>query len=131
MKKYVLSALIAATVLFAACNSNKSKSGSEESQTEATVATEHHDEHAVLGVQGLCEMCKKTIETAAKSVAGVSTADWDLDKKELHLNFDPQQTDVDAVSKAIAAAGYDTDKDKADQAAYDALPDCCKYRESL
>ena len=55
-------------------------------------------------------------------------AHWDVDKKELHLNFDPAQTSVDAISKAIAKAGHDTDKDKADQAAYDALPDCCKYR---
>ncbi len=128
MKKYALSVVIAVTILFAACNSGSSKSGTGTSQTEAPSTTEHHDEHAVLGVQGLCEMCKENIETAARSVEGVSIAEWDLGKKELHLHFDPQQTNLDAVSKAIAGVGYDTDRDKADQATYDALPACCKYR---
>ncbi|MPN30496.1 hypothetical protein SDC9_177967 [bioreactor metagenome] len=73
-------------------------------------------------------MCKENIEKAAKSVDGVSMAEWNAEKKELHLHFDAQKTSLDAVSKAIAKVGYDTDKDKADQATYDALPACCKYR---
>ncbi|MDR1866506.1 MAG: copper chaperone, partial [Bacteroidales bacterium] len=39
-----------------------------------------------------------------------------------------EKTSVEAVSKAIAAAGHDTDRDKAAEAVYNALPDCCKYR---
>ena len=130
MKKYALSVMIVAALSFAACNSGGSKSGAATSQTEAETSarTAQHDEHAVLGVQGLCEMCKKNIETAAKSVDGVSSAEWNAEKKELHLHFNPQQTTIDAVSKAIASVGYDTDKDKADQGTYDALPACCKYR---
>ena len=130
MKKYVLSAIIATTVLFMACNSGSTKkdAAAVESETEASAGKEQHDEHALLGVQGLCEMCKENIETAAKTVDGVSSAEWDLEKKELHLHFNPQQTNVDAISKAIARVGYDTDREKADQAAYDALPACCKYR---
>lgn len=85
-------------------------------------------EHAMMTVQGLCEMCKENIETAAKSVDGVSIAEWDMEKRELHLHFNPQQTNLDAISKAIAKVGYDTDRDQADQATYDALPACCKYR---
>ncbi|MDR2815449.1 MAG: cation transporter [Proteiniphilum sp.] len=131
MKKYLLSTMIAATVLlFAACNSGGSKSnaGTAQTETKASAGTEHHDEHAVLEVQGLCEMCKGKIEAAAKSVEGVSVAVWDLDKKEIHLHFNPQQTNIDAISKAIAGVGYDTGRDKAEQATYDALPACCKYR---
>ena len=82
----------------------------------------------MLKVQGSCEMCKDRIETAAKSEKGVSMAQWDADKKELHLDFDSSQTSLDAISKSIAKVGHDTDKDKADQAAYDALPGCCKYK---
>ena len=85
-------------------------------------------EHAMLTVQGLCEMCKDRIEKAAKSVSGVTSASWDIKTKQLHLNFDPAKTSVDAVAKAIAQAGHDTDKYKADKATYDALPSCCKYR---
>ena len=86
-------------------------------------------EHAMLAVQGLCEMCKDRIEKAAKSVSGVTSASWDIKTKQLHLNFDPVKTSADAVAKAIAKAGHDTDKYKADKATYDALPSCCKYRD--
>ncbi len=86
-------------------------------------------EHAMLTVQGLCEMCKDRIEKAAKSVSGVTSASWDLKTKQLHLDFDPAKTSVDAVAKAVAKAGHDTDKYKADKATYDALPSCCKYRD--
>ena len=87
------------------------------------------DEHAVINVQGLCEMCKERIEKAAKGVGGVSSASWDQKTKQLHLNFDASRTSVDAISKAVAKAGHDTDKYKADKAAYEALPGCCKYRK--
>ncbi|HBX20415.1 MAG TPA: efflux RND transporter periplasmic adaptor subunit, partial [Porphyromonadaceae bacterium] len=87
------------------------------------------DEHAMITAQGLCEMCKDRIEKAAKSVKGVSLASWDLSTKQLHLHFDPRQTDADKIAQAVAKAGHDTDKYKADKKVYDALPDCCKYRE--
>jgi mercuric ion binding protein len=132
MKKYILIIVLGLSILsFGACNS-KSTPSDHKSKTEPATqsAPEHHqDEHAMLGVQGLCEMCKERIETAAKGVEGVSSAMWNIEKKELHLNFNPHQTNLDAISKAIAKAGHDTDKDKADQAAYDALPSCCKYRQ--
>ena len=86
-------------------------------------------EHAMMTVQGLCEMCKDRIEKTAMSVKGVSSASWDGTTKQLHLNFDPQQTDLDKISQAVAKAGHDTDKHKADQKVYDALPACCKYRK--
>ncbi|MDR1203761.1 MAG: cation transporter [Tannerellaceae bacterium] len=83
---------------------------------------------STLTVQGSCGMCKSRIEKAAKGVKGVSTAEWNKEKKELRLNFDPAQTNLSAISKAVAKTGHDTNKDKADQAVYDALPACCKYR---
>ncbi len=86
------------------------------------------EEHVMLTVQGLCEMCKDRIEKTAKSVNGVTSASWDLKTKQLHLDFNPDKTSVDNVAKAIAASGHDTDKHKADNATYDALPACCKYR---
>lgn len=47
----------------------------------------------------------------------------------IHLQLDPSETSADAVAKAIAAAGHDTDKYKAVKAVYDTLPGCCKYRD--
>ncbi len=74
------------------------------------------DEHAMINVQGLCEMCKERIEKAAKGVSGVSSASWDQKTKQLHLNFDGSATSVEIIGKAIAKAGHDADKYKADKA---------------
>jgi Cu(I)/Ag(I) efflux system membrane fusion protein len=83
---------------------------------------------ATLTVQGACEMCKERIEDAAKSVDGVLKATWMLESKELHLHFDAAKTSLEAISQAIAKAGHDTEKDKAADSVYNALPPCCKYR---
>ncbi|HHT33400.1 MAG: heavy-metal-associated domain-containing protein [Proteiniphilum sp.] len=144
MKNFITTIMILGVVLFTACNSGASnKHQSEREHTEInqmTTGDPQHDgahmqkgaqdeEHAMLGVKGSCEMCKERIENAAKSVEGVTFASWDMEKQELHMNFDPAKTNLEAISKVIAAAGHDTDKDKAEQAVYDALPSCCKYRE--
>jgi Cu(I)/Ag(I) efflux system membrane fusion protein len=81
-----------------------------------------------LTVQGACGMCKTRIEKAAKSVDGVSSAKWDSKTKALQLDFDASKASLDAVSKAVAKAGHDTDAYKADDKVYGALPGCCKYR---
>jgi len=144
MKKIFIVTMMLGVLLITACNSGTSdKNQSEREHTEMNQMTpgdshdemEHmqqgaqNEEHAMLGVKGSCEMCKERIEKAAKSVKGVSSASWDMEKQELHMNFDPAKTIIEAISKVIAEAGHDTDKDKAEQAVYDALPDCCKYRE--
>ncbi len=85
--------------------------------------------HVMITVQGNCETCKERIEKAAKGVNGVLVADWDQNTKKLHLNIDPAKTSVDAVSKAVAKVGHDTDEYKADKKTYNALPECCKYRK--
>ena len=89
------------------------------------------DEHAMISVQGLCEMCKARIETAAQGISGVSSASWDQKTKQLHLSFDGSATSAEIIGKAIAKAGHDADKYKADKATYAALPGCCKYRQQL
>lgn len=85
--------------------------------------------HTMLKVRGSCEMCKERIEKAALSVGGVTSAVWDINQQVVHLDFDPSKTDVGKISKAIALAGHDTEKDKASQKTYDTLPACCKYRK--
>lgn len=77
-------------------------------------------------VSGKCEMCKSTIEKAAK-MDGVSKADWNKDTKVLTLAYNPSKVTSDAVQKSIAAVGYDTEKFKAADAAYKSLPSCCQY----
>jgi copper chaperone CopZ len=81
---------------------------------------------ASIKVWGNCESCKVRIEKAAKSV-DVTTANWNESSKMLKITFDASKTNVDKVSKAIAAVGHDTEKYKADAKTYNALPGCCKY----
>ena len=71
-------------------------------------------------VWGNCGMCKKTIETAAKS-AGASQASWDTETKELQVSYAASKTSSDKIQQAIAASGYDTEKFTADNKAYDNL----------
>ncbi|GHU67424.1 cation transporter [Bacteroidia bacterium] len=86
------------------------------------------EKHAVMKVRGACEMCKERIETAAKSIKGVKSADWDAETQKLHLTSDGKEATLDAAGKAIAKAGHDNEHYKADDAVYNGLAPCCKYR---
>ncbi len=87
------------------------------------------NEMKMIKVSGDCDMCKDRIEKAAKSIAGVKVAKWNATKKLLHLEYNPAKTNTDAVQKAIAAVGHDTEKYKASDKVYNELPECCLYRK--
>jgi periplasmic mercuric ion binding protein len=78
-------------------------------------------------VKGSCGMCKTRIEKAAKSVDGVSKANWNDETKMIEVVYDDTKTNVDKVEVAIAKVGHDTPMHKATDEAYNALPGCCKY----
>ncbi len=78
-------------------------------------------------VAGNCGMCETRIEKAAKSVEGVSTADWDKETKMIDVTFNSANTDIHKIHKAIAKVGHDTKMHKAPDNVYDELPGCCKY----
>lgn len=80
-------------------------------------------------VSGNCDMCKARIEKAAKSVAGVDFANWNSEEKALYVRYLKAKTNSDAIQKAIAKAGHDTEKYKAADSDYKKLPECCLYRE--
>lgn len=80
--------------------------------------------------KGNCGMCETRIEKAAKSVEGVSKADWNKETKQLEVVFDDTKTDVHKVEMVIAKAGQDTEMHKAKDADYDKLLGCCKYDRS-
>lgn len=77
---------------------------------------------------GDCDECKVYIEESALSVTGVSIADWNRETKELQVVFDDSQTNVDAIQQVIADNGNDTPNHKAQNEAYNKIPECCKYR---
>ncbi|MBA4411275.1 MAG: heavy-metal-associated domain-containing protein [Bacteroidota bacterium] len=86
-------------------------------------------DHLQFKVSGNCEQCKDRIESAAKSVSGVNSADWSPETKILHVQFDGAKTNPDAIQKAIAKVGHDTEKFKAPDNVYKELPECCLYRK--
>ncbi len=93
---------------------------------EMTKQSQEKGEHASFKVGGNCEMCKDRIETAALSVSGVTSAKWDSESKMLLLNYNTGVS-ADNIHKAIAKVGHDTDKEKASDAVYKELPECCLY----
>jgi copper chaperone CopZ len=79
------------------------------------------------GVKGNCGMCKKTIETAALSLSGVSNAKWDKQTKQIKLIYDPQIVDLMSIHQVIANSGYGTELVENNMDSYENLPLCCKY----
>lgn len=78
-------------------------------------------------VNGNCGMCKKRIEKAAYSVKGVKSAEWHQEHHDVHIILDERKTSIEDVHNAIAKAGHDTNKVKADDETYENLHHCCKY----
>lgn len=97
-------------------------------QIEAQTKTgEINLEHANIKVAGNCDMCKDRIETAAKTVDGVVSAEWSAEHQMLHLSYMKAKASSEDVQKAIANVGHDTEKFKAPEEVYKNLPECCLY----
>jgi len=80
-------------------------------------------------VWGKCEMCKTRIEKAVKA-EGATSANWDEKTKMLAVTFDPSKTNIESLSKKLAAVGHDTEKFKAADDVYAKLPGCCHYERA-
>lgn len=78
-------------------------------------------------VAGNCGMCETRIEKAAKSVDGVSSADWDKETKMIEVTYNPETSDIHKIHQAIANTGHDTEMHSVKAEVYDNLPGCCKY----
>ncbi len=63
--------------------------------------------NAMLKLRGMsCASCANSIETAIKAVSGVSQSNVNFGAEQAMITYDPQQTDVASIQKAIADAGY-------------------------
>jgi len=77
-------------------------------------------------VAGKCGMCKTRIEKAAL-VEGVTKASWNETTQLLTVTYNPAKVKNLDIQKKVAAVGHDTEKVKATDNVYAALPGCCKY----
>ncbi len=84
---------------------------------------------ASMEVDGVCGMCKERIEKAAIKTKGVKSAVWSIETHELKLIYDENKTNLETISKNIAAVGHDTKEIKATDEAYDSVHPCCRYRD--
>ena len=114
--------LIAAIIVLATFQSTIAQS--DKSQRTIGIKT------ATLKIKGTCSMDKRRIETAANSVNGIKSASWNEYTEVLTVTYSVFNKDVaDSVQKKIASIGYDTEKYKATNEAYNNLP-CCCYKRS-
>ena len=128
MKKVILSMAVIAGLAFTSCK-KEAKKEIKTTTTEVSVAAVKTN--LTFGVRGNCGMCKMTIEKAANSVEGVSSAVWDIDQKKIDISFDDGKIDALVIHEAIAASGYDTEQVAGNEEAYDDLPGCCKYDHTM
>ena len=80
-------------------------------------------------VNGVCGMCERTIETAAKTLDGLESVAWNKDTKVLQVSYNPEKLSLRKISDVINQAGYDTEYNTAPDEAYYGLHKCCYYRD--
>lgn len=87
-------------------------------QSKPTVST--------IRVEGNCEMCKKSIESALV-MPGVYAAFWNPDSKKLKIKYDTTKISLDSIERKLANIGYDNQGYRATDSVYSLLHKCCKY----
>jgi len=127
MKNTILSLIFLMAISFTSC-SNKSNN---QTSTTSEISKEISSQETSFGVRGNCGMCKTTIENAANSLDGVSSASWNIDQKTLVVSYDSSAVDEMSIHNAIAASGYDTEKVLGNLDAYNSLPGCCQYDHEM
>ncbi len=80
-------------------------------------------------VNGTCGQCKQRIQKALK-IKGVQSATWDVATQMLTATYTPSVISLDKLHEIVAGVGHDTEKKKASDKVYKALPDCCLYRDA-
>jgi bacterioferritin-associated ferredoxin len=78
-------------------------------------------------VYGCCGDCKERIENALDT-KGVQFASWDKETQILSIVYKTKLLSEEKIHQIIASVGHDTDKVKAEDSVYNALPGCCQYR---
>ena len=62
----------------------------------------------VLKVEGMtCEHCVQTVTEAVGKMSGVEKVDVSLEQKEVTVDFDESQTEMEKISAQIEEAGFE------------------------
>ena len=88
------------------------------------------DSTSTFRVYGECVQCQHRIENALK-IKGVQSANWDITTKILNVVYDPSAIHLQQIKSKILSVGHDLEDQKADDKIYNALPECCHYRDKI
>ena len=94
----------------------------------ANAQTNSVDSTASFKVYGECIQCKQRIEKALK-VKGIESANWNVETEMLAVVYDPSIINLEKIKSKVLSAGHDLEFQKADDKIYNALPECCHYRD--
>ncbi len=81
-------------------------------------------------VNGVCSMCKETMEKPLTKDVGVISRNWNVDSKIMEITYDTTAITLREIESLIAQTGYKTEHIPADTAAYNNLHECCKYDDT-
>ncbi|HTX89468.1 MAG TPA: heavy metal-associated domain-containing protein [Bacteroidales bacterium] len=84
------------------------------------------DETIKIKTSAVCGSCKTRIEKGLSDKAGIKDVNLDVTNKIVTISYNPSKITPDQIRLEISKLGYDADNVKADKAAYDKLPACCK-----
>jgi copper chaperone CopZ len=82
-----------------------------------------------LSVSGVCDMCKKRIETAL-DVSGVWVAEYNPQTEKLFVVYKRKKITLEEISKLLNDVGHDTELSKAPDEIYENIHGCCRYRDA-
>lgn len=116
MKKAVLTILLTALVQFAYGQSDKIKT--------AEIRTEIHCDHCAD-----CKTCDENIYAKIKrNNPGVRSVKIDAKSNLITVKYNTEKTNLEAIEKAIAQAGYQANELPPTAAGYESLDSCCKVK---
>lgn len=62
----------------------------------------------VINVEGMsCDHCRNAVELALAKLNGVTSAEVDLDKNQVRVDYDENRVSVEQMKEAIEDQGYD------------------------
>ena len=65
-------------------------------------------ENQVIKVMGMsCDHCVQTITKAVEGINGIASVQVDLEKKQVTVGFEENQTDLKTISVKIVEAGFE------------------------
>ncbi len=67
-------------------------------------------DNQVIKVMGMsCDHCVQTITKAVEGINGIARVQVDLEKKQVTVGFEENQTDLKTISAKIVEAGFETE----------------------